>query len=65
MADHYGNVMREIRIRGFSTLMVEILSGVGVAIIVYYGGNLVISEEMSPGAFFSFIAALLMIDSGE
>jgi subfamily B ATP-binding cassette protein MsbA len=61
LTDHYGNVMREIRIRGVSTLMVEILGGVGVAIIVYYGGHLVISEEMSPGAFFSFITALLMI----
>ncbi len=61
LADHYRNVMREIRIRGVSTLMVEILGGVGVAIIVYYGGHLVISEEISPGAFFSFITALLMI----
>lgn len=61
LADHYRNVMREIRIRGFSTLMVDILGGVGVAIIIYYGGNLVITGEMSTGAFFSFITALLMI----
>jgi subfamily B ATP-binding cassette protein MsbA len=53
--------MREIRIRGFSALTVEALGGVGVAIIVYYGGHLVISGNLSAGAFFSFITALLMI----
>ncbi|UCH81988.1 MAG: ABC transporter ATP-binding protein [Nitrospiraceae bacterium] len=61
LTDHYRNVMREIRIRGFSALMVEILGGVGVAVIVYYGGHLVISGDISPGTFFSFVTALLMI----
>jgi subfamily B ATP-binding cassette protein MsbA len=61
LTDHYRNVMREIRIRGFSALMVEVLGGVGVAVIVYYGGHLVISGDISPGTFFSFVTALLMI----
>ncbi len=61
LADHYRNVMREIKIRGFSALIVEALGGVGVAVIVYYGGHLVISGNLSAGAFFSFITALLMI----
>jgi subfamily B ATP-binding cassette protein MsbA len=61
LSDHYRNVMREIRIKELSVLLAEVLGGVGVAIIIYYGGNLVISEKISPGALFSFIAALLMI----
>ncbi|NCO66942.1 MAG: hypothetical protein CO148_09785 [Nitrospirae bacterium CG_4_9_14_3_um_filter_41_27] len=61
LAEHYRNVMRETRINEFSSLIAEILGGIGVAIILFYGGHLVISEEISAGAFFSFIVAILMI----
>ena len=61
LSDHYRNTMREIRIKEFSALIAEVLGGVGVAIIIFYGGHLVISGNISPGAFFSFVAALLMI----
>jgi subfamily B ATP-binding cassette protein MsbA len=61
LSDHYRNTMREIRIKEFSALIAEVLGGVGVAIIIFYGGRLVLSGNISPGAFFSFIAALLMI----
>lgn len=61
LAEHYRNVMRETRINEFSSLIAEILGGIGVAIILFYGGHLVISEEISAGAFFSFVVAILMI----
>jgi subfamily B ATP-binding cassette protein MsbA len=61
LAKHYRNTMREVRISEFSTLMTEILGGIGVAVILFYGSNLVISGQISPGEFFSFIAAVLMI----
>jgi subfamily B ATP-binding cassette protein MsbA len=61
LTEHYRNVMRETRINEFSSLIAEILGGIGVAIILFYGGHLVISEEISAGAFFSFIVAILMI----
>ncbi len=61
LSDHYRNTMREIRIKEFSALIAEVLGGVGVAIIIFYGGRLVLSGNLSPGAFFSFVAALLMI----
>jgi len=61
LAGHYRNVMRETRINEFSSLIAEILGGIGVAIILFYGGHLVISEKISAGAFFSFVVAILMI----
>ena len=61
LTDHYRNTMREVRINEFSSLMAEILGGVGVAIILFYGGHLVITEKMSSGEFLSFITAILMI----
>jgi subfamily B ATP-binding cassette protein MsbA len=39
----------------------EILGGVGIACIVFYGGYNVIQGEATPGTFFSFLAALLML----
>lgn len=38
----------------------EIIGVIGVAVIIWYGGYLVIHEAMTPGAFFSFMAAMFM-----
>ncbi|MDH4300953.1 MAG: lipid A export permease/ATP-binding protein MsbA [Nitrospira sp.] len=38
----------------------EVIGVVGVATIIWYGGYLVIQEMMTPGAFFSFMAAMFM-----
>ncbi len=61
LSEHYRSIMREIRIKEFSAMSAEMLGGIGIAIIVFYGGKLVISDQMSPGSFFSFVTALLMI----
>ncbi len=61
LTEHYKSIMREVRTKEFSALIAEVLGGVGVAVILFYGGHLVLSDKISPGSFFSFIAALLMI----
>ena len=38
----------------------EIIGVIGVAAIVWYGGYLVIHDAMTPGSFFSFMAAMFM-----
>lgn len=43
-----------------SSPIMETLGGVAIAIIIWYGGTQVISGHTTPGAFFSFIGALLM-----
>ncbi|MDJ1257635.1 MAG: ABC transporter ATP-binding protein/permease [Candidatus Midichloria sp.] len=40
--------------------MMEVLSSVAIAFIIWYGGSEVIDSKMSPGEFFSFITALIM-----
>ena len=40
--------------------IMETLGGVAVALVIFYGGFRVIEESMNPGAFFSFITALLL-----
>ncbi len=43
-----------------SSPMLEIIGSFGVAFIIWYGGGLVIAEEMKFGEFSSFLAALFM-----
>jgi len=48
------------KIESASPPVMEMLSGFAVAMVVWYGGSQVIHGHTTPGAFFSFIAALLM-----
>jgi subfamily B ATP-binding cassette protein MsbA len=56
----YDLVERAQRIRAVASPLMETLGGVAVALVILYGGHQVISEARSPGAFFSFITALLL-----
>jgi ATP-binding cassette, subfamily B, bacterial MsbA len=44
-----------------SSPIIETLGSIAVALIIIYGGSQVISGVTTPGAFFSFIASLLMM----
>ena len=43
-----------------SSPLLEVIGVCGVAFIIWYGGGLVISGEMKPGEFFSFLTAMFM-----
>lgn len=61
LADYYRNSMRETRINEFSSIIADVLGGLGIAVIAFYGGSLVLSDRISSGDFFSFVAALLLM----
>ncbi|MFM7620793.1 MAG: ABC transporter ATP-binding protein [Alphaproteobacteria bacterium] len=48
------------RISLISSPFVESLAGIGVAAVIWYGGHQVITGQTTPGAFFSFFAAMMM-----
>ncbi len=48
------------RISLIASPFVEALAGIGVAAVIWYGGHQVISGSTTPGAFFSFFAAMMM-----
>ncbi len=56
----YTLVERAQRVRSVASPLMETLGGIAVALVILYGGHQVISEARSPGAFFSFITALLL-----
>jgi len=53
--------MKSVRVRAISHPLMEFLGGLGIAFIVFYGGYNVIQGVATPGTFFSFLAALLML----
>ncbi len=53
-------IIKAARIRAASSPTMETLAGVAITIVVVYGGYRVIQNDTTAGAFFSFLAALLM-----
>ncbi len=63
-ADIAENIFRlafkSTRVRSIVQPVMELLGSFGIAFVVFYGGSQVITGATTSGAFFSFIAALLM-----
>lgn len=55
----YKLYFKSMRTRALSSPIMETLGGVAIMAVIIYGGHRVIEETTDPGAFFSFIAALL------
>src|SRR5229473_3050146 len=53
-------VDRANRTRSRAAPMMEALGGAAIALVIFYGGHQVIIGARTPGAFFSFITALLL-----
>ncbi len=56
----FGLYYKAARTQAKAAPMMEILSGVSIAAVIWYGGFQVLDGQTTPGAFFSFIAAFLM-----
>ncbi len=52
-------VFKSNRVRALSGPIMETLGGLAIAIVIVYGGMRVIGGHTTPGAFFSFMTALL------
>ena len=53
--------MKDVSIKSMSSPIMEFLGGIGIASIIWYGGYQVIKGYSTPGTFFSFLTALLML----
>ena len=58
---YFKNVMRATAVSEVTPPMIEVISSLGAAAIVWYGGYQVIQDDMTPGTFFSFMAASMMM----
>ena len=54
-------IMESTRYRRIQHPLMEVIGGIGMALIIWFGGKEVIAGTSTPGTFFSFITALIMI----
>lgn len=52
-------IIKEARYRSMQHPMMEMIGGLAVALIVWFGGKQVIAGQTTPGAFFAFFTALI------
>ena len=60
-ATYYDVAMRAARADEIGSPLMECLGAVGVAAVVWYGGQQVIAGVTTPGTFFSFLTAIFML----
>ncbi|MBW1989518.1 MAG: lipid A export permease/ATP-binding protein MsbA [Deltaproteobacteria bacterium] len=60
-ADLFSLSVRQVRAKAITSPIMEFLGGVGIAGVIWYGGYLVFQGDKTPGQFFSFMAAVLML----
>jgi subfamily B ATP-binding cassette protein MsbA len=60
-AEYYRLVMRVIQTEELSAPVIECIGALGIAGVVFYGGQQVIAGATTPGTFFSFLTAVIML----
>ncbi len=53
--------IRDAQQRSISRPLMEFIGGLGIALIIWYGGREVLEGKATPGTFFSFLTALIML----
>lgn len=57
----FKNYMKQIKVRAISGPIIEFLSAIAIASVIWYGGKEVIAGNSTPGNFFSFITAMILL----
>ena len=53
--------LKSVKAKELTSPVMEFLGGLGVACVIWYGGSQVIAGASTPGTFFSFMGAVLML----
>ena len=56
----FERTLKGVRTKAVSHPVMEFLGGIAIAVVILYGGSEVIKGTHTPGAFFTFITALIM-----
>lgn len=51
--------IRDARFRSMQHPLMEFIGGVAIALIIWFGGNEVVNDKMTPGTFFALMTALI------
>ena len=53
--------MKEVKVDELSSPVMEFIGGLGIAAAMYYGGYRIFHDTLSPGTFFAFVSATIML----
>ncbi len=53
--------MKTVRAKALTSPVMELLGGIGISLVIWYGGYGVVSGNNTPGTFFSFMTAVLLM----
>lgn len=57
----FGIIVKDIKNNSLQSPIMEMLGGLGITAIIWYGGHQVITGQSTPGVFFAFLTAIIMI----
>lgn len=60
-ARYLNSALKSVKVRALSSPIMEFLGGLGIVAVIWYGGYSVIRGVSTPGNFFSFLAAIIML----
>jgi len=58
---YFSYLMKSVMVRALSSPLMEFLGGIAIVFVILYGGYRVIQGVSTPGEFFSFLGALLLL----
>jgi subfamily B ATP-binding cassette protein MsbA len=59
--EYYRENMRATRVSEGAALLMEVVGGLGIAFVIWYGARLIIGNEMTVGDFTSFLTAIFLV----
>jgi subfamily B ATP-binding cassette protein MsbA len=60
---YYRELLRVIRLKEFTKLIIDAVTGIGIAVVLWYGGNMVVNGTITSGVFASILVAIYMMFS--
>lgn len=60
---HYKELLRVIRLKEFTKLIIDAVTGFGIAVVLWYGGSMIVEGTISAGIFASVLVAVYMMFS--
>ncbi|MEG6548617.1 ABC transporter transmembrane domain-containing protein [Desulfocurvibacter africanus] len=55
------NVIKQTLYNELSSPVMEVIGALGMGLVIWYGGSMVIAGESTPGTFFSFMTGLILL----
>ena len=60
LKDHMNRTKKLNKIYASASPIMEVLTGIMIAVLIFYSGNLIIKDELGINNFFSFLAAMML-----